>query len=59
MKMPCYKCPDRHPLCHSDCKKYEELKDEREDVRKYLDKGRIADTYTTDTKARIKKRSGV
>lgn len=22
MKVPCYKCPDRHQRCHTECKKY-------------------------------------
>ena len=59
MKMPCYKCPDRHPLCHAGCEKYAELKDEREDVRKYLNKDRIANGYSTEMALKAKKRGGL
>ena len=24
MKSPCYKCPNRYPRCHSECRKYKE-----------------------------------
>lgn len=29
MRVPCKDCPDRHPLCHSDCERYKAY---REDV---------------------------
>lgn len=34
---PCYKCLDRHPACHSSCKKYETY---RETLDEYNDKYR-------------------
>ena len=33
MTAPCKDCPDRHPLCHSECEKYLAYKAEREEQR--------------------------
>ena len=34
MTAPCKDCPDRHPLCHSECPKYLAYKAEREEMRR-------------------------
>lgn len=34
MTAPCKDCPDRHPLCHSECEKYLAYKAEREEQRR-------------------------
>lgn len=50
---PCYKCPsdERHPGCHSTCKKYKEWlpihRKEKEEVKKYMfEPSRSSASYT-------------
>ena len=33
MVCPCKDCSDRHELCHSDCEKYREWKEQKDRVR--------------------------
>ena len=32
-KSPCYKCPDRHQSCHTECEKYKKYKTKAEEMR--------------------------
>lgn len=42
MKSPCYKCPNRHKGCHSECEAYREYVEAR-------DKERMANYKANDT----------
>lgn len=35
MTSPCKNCPDRHPECHSECKRFAEWRDTRNAVMEY------------------------
>lgn len=60
--MNCYKCPDRHIGCHSDCERYAEWKAERQALRE-REKKRTAGAnevgnYIAQSKERHKRRMG-
>lgn len=48
-KAPCYGCKDRHLLCHSDCAKYAEFRDEIDEYNdtRYKLKAVNDDVYST------------
>ena len=52
MKAPCYQCPDRHVLCHSECEKYIAFRAERD--RMNADR-RIENTVNESRFARMAK----
>ncbi len=60
--MSCYKCPDRHIGCHSDCEQYAEWKAERQALAEQ-EKERAAGekevaNYILQSKERHKRRKG-
>lgn len=60
--MSCYKCPDRHMGCHSDCEQYAEWKAERQALaerEKERDAGaKEVANYILQSKERRKRRVG-
>lgn len=60
--MSCYKCPDRHIGCHSDCEQYAEWKAERqallEQEKERAAGEKEAANYILQSKERHKRRMG-
>lgn len=36
MKCPCYKCKERHNLCHDDCKRHKQWIEEKHKAEEWL-----------------------
>lgn len=47
-KSPCYKCTERHPLCHAECVKYRAAKEEHEARCKKVNDRNNAETVIVD-----------
>lgn len=49
MKAPCFKCPERHIGCHSDCTRgYKEFKEYRQRISNARQKALYINDYFTD-----------
>lgn len=51
----CYKCEDRHPLCHSDCEKYLDFVKKNEERKKQMRKDDIFRGYRQESINRFDK----
>lgn len=56
MTKPCYKCPDRHSRCWSDCERYAAMKAEIEAQKQERYKGRGATNFLIDNCQKTQRR---
>lgn len=57
MKGPCLQCPDRRPLCHAECERYREFRDNLDKNRRQYDEASdfVARQITRQKRKRGKK----
>lgn len=51
----CYKCEDRHPLCHSDCERYLEFVKKNEERKRRMHKDDVFKGYRQESMDRLNK----
>lgn len=55
----CYKCPNRHPRCHSECEKYIEENTQNAIIREKRHEMKQLDNYKYETSIRLKQKRKV
>lgn len=58
MRAPCQNCPDRHPICHDSCPKYQAYRAERDRMcAERVKERQINETFTDRITQQMRKKA--